>query len=192
MLEFAFNIELKVRNNNKSYFSSGCNHLKETHYVLFIMLWILTGFHHFTEIGQIFYSKYIFNNRKHFPSWNLGNILTEWCENPGKGTLRVKNQNISWGSLPLAPRTALDSVCAFGPRLGNRSVFILDPRLRCKLVWGILANWSNLNCDHLNLLYWFHRSCLWNPWSLCYSVSSVIKSMLCLWYDVLIGAFQWM
>ena len=28
-----------------------------------------------------------------------------------------------------APQTPLDSACAFGPRLGNRSVFIPDPRL---------------------------------------------------------------
>ena len=27
-----------------------------------------------------------------------------------------------------APQTPLDSACAFGPRLGNRSVFIPDPR----------------------------------------------------------------
>ena len=47
---------------------------------------IHTGFHRFTEIGQIFHNKYIFNNEKHFPSWNLGNMLPEWLENPGKGT----------------------------------------------------------------------------------------------------------
>ena len=29
---------------------------------------IHTGFHRFTEIGQIFHNKYIFNNKKHFPS----------------------------------------------------------------------------------------------------------------------------
>jgi len=28
---------------------------------------IHTGFHRFTEIGQIFNDKYIFNNEKHFP-----------------------------------------------------------------------------------------------------------------------------
>ena len=29
---------------------------------------IHTGFHRFTEIGHIFHTKYIFNNKKHFPS----------------------------------------------------------------------------------------------------------------------------
>ena len=47
---------------------------------------IHTGFHRFTEVGQIFHNKYIFINKKHFPSWNLGNMLPEWLENPGKGT----------------------------------------------------------------------------------------------------------
>ena len=28
------------------------------------------------EIGQIFHDKYILNNKKHFPSWNLTNILS--------------------------------------------------------------------------------------------------------------------
>lgn len=31
--------------------------------------WIHTSFHHFTEISQIFHDKYIFNDRKNFPSW---------------------------------------------------------------------------------------------------------------------------
>ena len=33
-----------------------------------------------------------------------------------------------------APQTPLDSACAFGPRLGNRSVFIPDPRLVCVFI----------------------------------------------------------
>ena len=88
---------------------------------------IHTGFHRFTEIGQIFHNKYFFNNKKHSPSLNLGNFLPKWLENPGKGTYRVKKQNVSWGSP--TPGIPLDSTWAFGPRLGNRSVFILDPRL---------------------------------------------------------------
>ena len=50
---------------------------------------IHTGFHRFTEIGSDFHDKCIFNNKKHFPSLNLANILsewTEWLENQGKGT----------------------------------------------------------------------------------------------------------
>ena len=38
---------------------------------------IHTGFHRFTEIGQIFHNKYIFDNKKHFLSFNLDNILSE-------------------------------------------------------------------------------------------------------------------
>ena len=64
---------------------------------------IHTGFHRFTEIGQIFHKKLIFNN-KNFPSWNLENGLDkcflfpisenlipfprpQWIRNPGKRTL---------------------------------------------------------------------------------------------------------
>ena len=50
--------------------------------------WIHTGFHRFTEIGQIFHNKYFFNNKKHFPSLNLGNILPEWLEKPRKGDFK--------------------------------------------------------------------------------------------------------
>ena len=67
---------------------------------------IHTGFHRFTEISQLFHNKYIFNDKKHFPSLNLA------C---------------SWGSL--SPPPPPPEACSFGPRLGNRSVFILDPRL---------------------------------------------------------------
>ena len=38
---------------------------------------IHTGFYCFVEIGQIFHNKYIFKNKIHFPSLNLGNILSE-------------------------------------------------------------------------------------------------------------------
>ena len=37
----------------------------------------------------------------------------------------LKIQKLPWGSLALDPLEA----CAFGARLGNQSVFILDPRL---------------------------------------------------------------
>ena len=62
-------------------------------------------------------------------------ILSEWLRNPGKGILRCqnpKNQEPLWllKKLPegARPRNRLEA-CAFGARLGNRSVFILDPRL---------------------------------------------------------------
>ena len=32
--------------------------------------WIHTNFHCFMEISHIFHNKYIFNDKKHFPSWN--------------------------------------------------------------------------------------------------------------------------
>ena len=38
-----------------------------------LQVWIHTGFHHFTEIGQIFQNKYIFSKKLNFPSWNLEN-----------------------------------------------------------------------------------------------------------------------
>ena len=38
---------------------------------IFIQTRIHTVFHCFTEIGLIFHNKYIFSNKKHFPSWNL-------------------------------------------------------------------------------------------------------------------------
>ena len=59
---------------------------------------IHTGFHRFTEIGQIFHNRYIFS--KNFKPSKLKsgkwfgesvNILSEWLRNPGKGTLGGKN-----------------------------------------------------------------------------------------------------
>ena len=38
---------------------------------------IHTSFLRFTEIGPIFHNKYIFDNKKHFLSFNLANILSE-------------------------------------------------------------------------------------------------------------------
>ena len=42
-----------------------------------------------------------------------------------RGLKGVKNPKIPLGSLPLDPLEA----CVFSARLGNQSVFILDPRL---------------------------------------------------------------
>ena len=66
------------------------------------------------------------NNRRfarlHLRRIKLANILSEWLRNPkGEG---VNIQTISRVSRPLAPPETYD----FGARLGNRSVFILDPR----------------------------------------------------------------
>ena len=78
-----------------------------------LQAWIHSGFYR-----QISHNKYIFNNKKHFPSWNLANILSEWLGNPGKGTLGVKNpKTFLWEPAP-DPLEA----CAFA-RLGNQSVF---------------------------------------------------------------------
>ena len=83
---------------------------------------IHTGFHRFAEISHIFLNIYMFNNKTHFSSWNPANILSEWLENPGKGTLRIKKSN----TFPEGARhlTMLEA-CAFGVRLGSRSEFIM-------------------------------------------------------------------
>ena len=84
-------------------------------------------FHGFGEIGHIFHDKYIFNNKTHFSSWNLANILSEWLGNPGKGTLKTKNPK----KFPEGARLLiLLEACSLGARLGSRWEFILDPRLR--------------------------------------------------------------
>ena len=55
---------------------------------------IHTGFHRFTEIGQIFHNRYIFSkifkpSKLKSGKWfgESVNILSEWLRNPGKGTL---------------------------------------------------------------------------------------------------------
>ena len=55
---------------------------------------------------------------------NSGQYPVEnWCRKEDLKELKI--QKLPWGSLPLDPLEA----CAFGARLGNQSVFILDPRL---------------------------------------------------------------
>ena len=57
---------------------------------------------------------------------------------PRKGDFReLKSKTFSRGGA--CPRTPLEA-CAFGSRLGNRSILILDPRLK-----------SNQQCQHTNL-----------------------------------------
>ena len=81
----------------------------------------------FTEIGQIFHNKYIFNNKNHFPSWNLGNML--WLSDSKTQERGLKELNTKTFLGDPAPQTPLHSAWAFGPRLGNQLVFIPDPRL---------------------------------------------------------------
>ena len=87
-----------------------------------------TGFQRFTEIGQIFHNKYIFN-KKNFPGWNLENGLDKcfirgefnWSishlndsETQERGLEGVKIPKSSWGSMPQDPPRS------FGACLGNR------------------------------------------------------------------------
>ena len=117
---------------------------------------IHNGFYLLTEIGQIFHNENIFNLKKNFPSWNItpyplqhgnwpwwnnppiGQASSEeigtdqypvWMtQKPRKGDLsELKSTTFPLGSMPRIPLEA----CALGARLGNRSVFILDPRLSC-------------------------------------------------------------
>ena len=67
-------------------------------------------------------------------NWHFGaetdlfNFQCEWLKKPRKGDLsELKSTTFPLGSLPRIPIEA----CALGTRLGNRSVFILDPRLSC-------------------------------------------------------------
>ena len=83
---------------------------------LVIQARIYTGFHHFTEIGQILHIINIFlilkkNFKMKSGKWfgQSVNILSELLRNPGKGTLGSQNSK-------KFPK-------------GNRSVFILDPLL---------------------------------------------------------------
>ena len=96
---------------------------------------IHTGFHPFTEILQ-----------KSVTFFQV-EILSEWLGNPGKGILRCQNpKNVLRAP---APWNRLEA-CAFGPRLGNRSVFILGPRL-------VVCNFLSVNRVLPARLIWFAR-----------------------------------
>ena len=90
---------------------------------------IHTGFHRFTEIGQIFHNKYIFNDNKILSKLKLRDeIIRRFARlHPRRMELTkywlndVEIQKISRWSIPRTPLQA----CAFGARLGNRSVFLL-------------------------------------------------------------------
>ena len=57
---------------------------------------IHTGFHRFTEMGQIFYSKYIFDNKKTISKLKSGQYPVWMTRKPRQG-------EISWGNLPPDP-----------------------------------------------------------------------------------------
>ena len=110
---------------------------------------IHTGFHRLMEIGQIFHNKYIFYNKKNFPSWN-----PVWLtRKPWKGDFKEqKSKKFPEGACPWTPLEA----CAFVACLGNWSVFILDPRLlhllateSCVLDLFIVLLWSGLYLKHI-------------------------------------------
>ena len=107
-----------------------------------------TGFHGFTEIGQIFYNKNLFYNKKlstlkfcsiSYTTWKLIHRfarlyprIMSWpitrindSETKERGLLGVKIQKFPGG---VYLQTSLEA-CTFGARFGNRSVFTLDPRL---------------------------------------------------------------
>ena len=84
---------------------------------------IHTGFHRFTEIGQIFHNKHIFNNNNNNNNNNnrtfkdgLTNVFFFQFpgikQKPGKGNFRdLKSQNLTGGACPRAPLEA----CSLGP-----------------------------------------------------------------------------
>ena len=83
------------------------------------------GFHCFTEIGQIFHNRCI-KLQGFIRGEGTGQIiLSEWLRNPKWDFGMLKSKKISHWDIPPDPPKA----CAFGARLGNRSVLILDPRL---------------------------------------------------------------
>ena len=55
----------------------------------------------------------------------LANILSERLETQERGIRKLKTEKNFRGAMPPDPLGA----CVLGARLGNRSVFILDPRL---------------------------------------------------------------
>ena len=105
---------------------------------------IHTGFHRFTEIGQVFHNKHIFNNNSRTFQVEIWKMV--WTnvfffqfpgsrQKPGKGSFRkLKPKKIPGGASGLPYKLAPSA-----PRLGNRSVFILDRRL-----WGVV--WSTTTC----------------------------------------------
>ena len=122
---------------------------------------IHTGFHGFTEIGQIFQNKYLFYNIKlsklkfcsiSYTTWiiirrfaRLHPRIMNWpisrmndSETKERGLLGVKIQKFPGGVYLQTPLEA----CIFSAHFGNQSVFILDPRLTmeclpCSLYLGL-------------------------------------------------------
>ena len=87
---------------------------------------IHTGFHRFTEIGQILHNKYIFSKKPLTFKvdiwkmvWTVSKYPVWMTQKPRKGDFgELKSQKFPGGA---CPKTSLE--------VGNRSVFILDPHL---------------------------------------------------------------
>ena len=82
------------------------------------------------------------------------NILSERLETQERGIRELKFEKISGGGCPRTPLGAW----ALGARLGNRSVFILDPRLRSLI--KVSPNRENLLECLLNVQLLFRPSYL--------------------------------
>ena len=94
---------------------------------------IHTGFHYFTEIGQIFHNRDIkqetFQVARLHPirrNWPISQYPVSMTQKPRKGDFgKLKSKKFPWGACRWTPL----ETCAFGARLGNRSVFVIDPCL---------------------------------------------------------------
>ena len=97
---------------------------------------IHTSFQPFTKIGQIFHDKYIFNNDRTFQVEICKMVWTNILFFQFLSIRCALNKSETWErELPKKiprvtfPRAPLEA-CSLSPSLiGNRSVFILDPRL---------------------------------------------------------------
>ena len=95
---------------------------------------VCTGFHRFTEIGQIFHNISQLSCKASSKVNGSGQDPVWMTRKPRKGDLReFKAQKF--------PGSAQEA-CAFGARLGNQSVFTPDPRL----VWRTQIHYSH--CIH--------------------------------------------
>ena len=95
---------------------------------------IHAGSHRFSKIGQIL-NKLIYNILIKLKLSNLisGQYPVWMTQKPRKTEFgEIKSKNFSKGEHSLDPPL---EACAFGARLGNRSVFILDPRLSSAVIW---------------------------------------------------------
>ena len=97
---------------------------------------IHTGFHRFTEIGQILHNKYIFSKKLLTFKvdiwkmvWTVSKYPVWMTQKPRKGDFgELKSQKFPGGA---CPKTSLE--------VGNRSVFILDPHLLSTFLLWLLG-----------------------------------------------------